>query len=268
MRPKHSRLAPPEKGNLVRSMSPADYARARRLLRRRDPVLGAIIAQRGACGLASGQREHGLQAIIESIVWQQLSGKAAATIFGRFLALFPAGPPSPLAPAASAKVPVSRDVAKRSRANPDEVRRSEVWGFPTAGEILALSPEALRQVGLSGQKVTYVRDVCQRVLSGTLDLDRLDTLTDGEVIETLTEVKGIGRWSAEMFLMFRLHRPDVLPVGDLGIVKAIQRAYRLRKPPTIRKMLTLGQRWQPYRSVASWYLWASLEKTPLQGKKS
>ena len=212
----------------VRSMTPADYARARRLLRRRDPVLGAIIAQYGACGLADGQREHGLQAMIESIVWQQLSGKAAATIFGRLLALFPAG------------------------------------RFPTAGEILAIPPEGLRQVGLSGQKVAYVRDICHRVVSGTLDLDRFDALADDEVIETLTQVKGIGRWSAEMFLMFRLHRPDVLPVGDLGIVKAIQRAYRLRKPPTPRKMLALGERWQPYRSVASWYLWASLEKTPLR----
>lgn len=256
MRPQRSRPAPPATGHLVRSMSPTHYARAQRFLRRRDPVLGAIIAQQGACGLASGQREHGLQAIIESIVWQQLSGKAAATIFRRFLAVFPAGRPLPMAAAASANAPASLDVA----------RKNGVGRFPTAQEILALSPEALRQVGLSGQKVTYVRDVCQRVLSGRLDLDRLDTLTDSEVIQTLTEVKGIGRWSAEMFLMFRLQRPDVLPVGDLGIVKAIQRAYGLRKPPTVRKMLTLGQRWQPYRSVASWYLWASLENTPLRQK--
>ena len=247
MSPQRSRRAPLENGNPVRSMTPDDYVRARRLLRRRDPVIGAIIAQHGACGLADGQREHGLQALIESIVWQQLSGKAAATIFGRFLALFPPGPPSPTA-----------------TSRPDEARKSGVGRFPTADEILAVSPEVLRQVGLSGQKVVYVRDVCQRVLSATLDLDRLDTLPDSEVIETLTQVKGIGRWSAEMFLMFRLHRPDVLPVSDLGIVKAIQRAYQLRKPPTIRKMLTLGRRWQPYRSVASWYLWASLEKTPLQ----
>jgi DNA-3-methyladenine glycosylase II len=206
-----------------RSMTEADYARARRLLKRRDPVLGAIITQHGACGLAAGQRDQGLHAVIESIVWQQLSGKAAATIFARFLALFPNG------------------------------------RFPTADEILSRPPEVLRQVGLSSQKVVYVRDVCLRVVGGTLHLDQLDGMMDEEVIETLTQVKGIGRWSAEMFLMFRLHRPDVLPVGDLGIVKAIQRAYGLRRPPTVRKMLTLGERWQPYRSVASWYLWASLE---------
>ena len=215
----------------ARSMTPADYTRARRLLSRRDPVLGAIIAQHGRCGLTDGQRDQGLQAVIESIVWQQLSGKAAATIFGRFLAVFPGG------------------------------------RFPTADDILSRPPETLRQVGLSSQKVAYVRDVCQRVVSGTLDLDRLDAMSDDQVIETLTQIKGIGRWSAEMFLMFRLHRPDVLPVGDLGIVKAIQRAYRLRKPPTVQKMLTLGRRWQPYRSVASWYLWASLEKTPLRKGK-
>ena len=206
----------------ARGMTPADYIRARRLLSRRDPVLGTIIARHGACGLSAGQRDHGLQAVIESIVWQQLSGKAAATIFARFLALFPEG------------------------------------RFPTADEILSRPPETLRQVGLSSQKVSYIRDVCQRVVNGAVDLDRLAAKSDDEVIETLTQIKGIGRWSAEMFLMFRLHRPDVLPVGDLGIVKAIQRAYRLRKPPTVRKMLTLGQRWQPYRSVASWYLWASL----------
>ena len=208
----------------IHCMSPGDYTRARRLLRRQDPVLGAIITRCGPCGLADGQRDHGLQALVESIVWQQLSGKAAATIFARFLALFPEG------------------------------------RFPSAQEILAAPPEKLRQVGLSTQKVSYVRDVSQRVADGSLDLDQLDGMTDEEIIATLTQVKGIGRWSAEMFLMFRLHRSDVLPVGDLGIVKAIQRAYRLRKPPTASKMLKLGERWQPYRSVASWYLWASLEK--------
>jgi DNA-3-methyladenine glycosylase II len=207
----------------ARAMTAADYVRARRVLSRRDPVLRGIIAACGPCRLADGQRDHGLQAMLESIVWQQLSGKAAATIFARFLALFPAG------------------------------------RFPSAGEILAAPPLALRQAGLSAQKASYIRDVCARVTAGTLDFDRLQGMTDEEVVATLTEVRGIGRWSAEMFLMFRLHRPDVLPVGDLGIVKAIQRAYGLRKPPTAPRMYALGRRWQPYRSVASWYLWASLK---------
>jgi DNA-3-methyladenine glycosylase II len=211
-------------------MTPDDYARARRLLMRRDPRLRAVIAQHGRCGLADGQRDHGLQAMIESIVWQQLSGKAAATIYGRFLALFPTG------------------------------------RYPTPQEILAVPLPTLRQVGLSTQKSAYIRDVCERVSVGTLDLDRLESMGDEEVVASLTQVKGIGRWTAEMFLMFRLHRPDVLPVGDLGIVKAIQRLYGLRKPPSADKMLAIGRRWQPYRSVASWYLWASLEMDP-PGKK-
>jgi DNA-3-methyladenine glycosylase II len=213
-----------------RSMTPDDYARARRLLMRRDAVLGAVMTRHGPCGLADGQRDHGLQAMIESIVWQQLSGKAAATIYARFLALFPAG------------------------------------RYPTPEEILAVPQPTLRQVGLSSQKSAYVRDVCERVSIGALDLDRLESMGDEDVITTLTQVKGIGRWTAEMFLMFRLHRPDVLPVGDLGIVKAIQRLYELRKPPSADKMLAIGQRWQPYRSVASWYLWSSLEMDP-PGKK-
>ena len=187
-----------EAETLARSMTPADYTRARRLLMRRDAVLGAVIARHGRCGLADGQRDHGLQAMIESIVWQQLSGKAAATIYSRFLALFPPG------------------------------------GYPTPEEILAVPQPRLRQVGLSAQKSAYVRDVCERVAGGRLDLDRLDSMSDEDVIATLTQVKGIGRWTAEMFLMFRLHRPDVLPVGDLGIVKAIQRLYGLRKPPAHR----------------------------------
>ena len=122
----------------------------------------------------------------------------------------------------------------------------------------------LRGAGLSGQKVRYVRDLCGRIEDGTLPLDALDRMTDDQVIDSLTQVKGIGRWTAEMFLMFRLQRPDVLPVGDLGIVKAVQRVYRLRTVPSPAKLLRLGESWRPYRSVACWYLWASLDNAPLQ----
>jgi DNA-3-methyladenine glycosylase II len=106
--------------------------------------------------------------------------------------------------------------------------------------------------------MAYIRDLAQRVIDGRLHLDRLEQLDDADVIAELTQVKGIGRWTAEMFLMFRLHRPDVLPVGDLGIVKAIQRAYRLRKPPSPKRMQKIAAAWRPYRSVATWYLWRSL----------
>src|SRR5439155_26947120 len=114
-------------------------------------------------------------------------------------------------------------------------------------------------VGLSGQKVRYVRDLCARSSDGRLALDELDRLADDVVIERLTSVKGFGRWTAEMFLMFRLHRPDVLPVDDLGIVKAVQKLYGLRKRPEPKRLLRMGELWRPYRSVACWYLWQTLK---------
>jgi DNA-3-methyladenine glycosylase II len=121
---------------------------------------------------------------------------------------------------------------------------------------------------LSGQKVGYMRDLSSRIVDGRLQLDVLASLPDEEVIEKLTEVKGFGRWTAEMFLMFRLHRPDVLPVGDLGIVNAIQRLYRLRKRPNAKRIQKLGEAWKPYRSVACWYLWQTLRNEPLTTAKS
>ena len=206
----------------VQSLTPEDYARARRTLMRRDPVLGAAIKAIGPCLMADRQRKDHLTALLGSIVSQQLSTKAAATIFGRFVALFPGE--SVLSPAA----------------------------------IVALDDETLRSVGLSGQKVRYVRDLCDRIIDGRLRLDEIEGLDDEDVIQRLTEVKGFGRWTAEMFLMFRLHRPDVLPVDDLGIVNAVQRMYKLRKRPDAKKLYKLGEAWRPYRSVASWYLWQSL----------
>ena len=203
-------------------MTPNEYDKARRLLMRRDPVLGAAIKRIGACGMADRQRADHLTALVGAIVSQQLSTKAAATIFGRFVALFPDGQ------------------------------------IPGAGAIAAQSDAALRGVGLSGQKVGYLRDLSARINDGRLQLDELEALPDEEVIARLVAVKGFGRWTAEMFLMFRLHRPDVLPVGDLAIVNAIQRLYRLRKKPDAKRMLKIGEAWKPYRSVASWYLWQSL----------
>ena len=208
-------------------MTPGEYQKARLVLMRRDPILGAAIRQVGACGLAERQRKDHLTALIGAIVSQQLSTKAAATIFGRFVALFPNGQ------------------------------------IPHAAAIHALEDSALRGVGFSGQKVGYLRDLCARLADGRLQLDELEALDDELVIERLTSVKGFGRWTAEMFLMFRLHRPDVLPVGDLGIVNAIQRLYGLRKRPDAKKILKLGEAWRPYRSVASWYLWQTLKNEPL-----
>jgi DNA-3-methyladenine glycosylase II len=205
------------------ALTPEGYQRARRHLMRRDPRLAAEIKRIGVCGLADRQRKDHLTALIGAIVSQQLSTKAASTIFARFVALFPEG----------------------AITNPADIER--------------LTDAQLRGVGLSGQKVGYLRDLCARIIDGRLDLVELETLDDDLVIERLTAVKGFGRWTAEMFLMFRLHRPDVLPAGDLGIVNAVQRLYQLRKRPDAKRILKIGEAWRPYRSVASWYLWQTLK---------
>ena len=203
-----------------------DYTKARRLLARRDPILRDLMRRHGPCGLADSQHTDPFQALVHAIISQQLATKAAATIAGRVDALLD--------------------------------------GLPTPVRVAAVSDVQLRSAGLSGQKVSYLRDLCERIADGSLSLDTLGGMPDDEVIEALTRVKGIGRWTAEMFLMFRLHRPDVLPVGDLGIVKAVQRAYRLRTLPSPARLLRLGESWRPYRSVACWYLWASLSNVPVQ----
>jgi DNA-3-methyladenine glycosylase II len=210
----------------ISSLTPEGYARARRVLMRRDPILGAAIKRIGSCGMASRQRADHLSALVGAVVSQQLSTKAAATIYGRLMALFPGGT------------------------------------LGSAAQIADLPDEALRGVGLSRQKVGYLRDLSSRLADGRLNLDELEHLRDELVIERLTAVKGFGRWTAEMFLMFRLHRPDVLPVGDLGIASAVRQLYKLRKRPDAKRLLKIGEAWRPYRSVACWYLWQSLKNTP------
>jgi len=202
-------------------MTASDYAKARRVLARRDPVIRDLMRRHGPCGLASAQRTDPFRALLQVIIAQQLSTKAAATIEARVAALFD--------------------------------------GRPTAAAIAATPDDRLRAAGISPQKLRYIRDLCARTADGSLALDALGALPDEDVIAALTSVKGIGRWTAEMFLMFRLHRPDVLPVGDLGIVKAVKRAYKLRLAPTPVRLTRLGENWRPYRSVACWYLWASLD---------
>ena len=188
-------------------------------LGRADPNMGKLIRRIGRFRLEKGRAGGHLAALIRSIVYQQLSGKAAATIHGRFEARFPAG------------------------------------SFPDPAPILAQSDETLRACGLSRQKIAALRDLCSRVVSGTLPLDELDALDDEAVLALLTEVRGIGKWSAEMFLMFHLGRLDVWPSGDLGIQKGLIKLYALRRRPNRAKLEKLGEPFRPYRTVASWYLW-------------
>lgn len=208
-------------------MTPADYTRAQRLLARRDPVLRDLMRAHGACGLARSQHADPFKALVHAIVSQQLSVKAAATIAARFTALFDGR-------------------------------------FPTPAQVDAIDDARLRGVGFSYQKIGYLRDLCRRIQDGSLRLDTLSRMSDQAAIEALIQVKGIGRWTAEMFLMFRLHRPDILPVGDLGIVKAVQKNYGLRRAPTAERIAKIGESWRPFRSIACWYLWASLKNAPLK----
>jgi DNA-3-methyladenine glycosylase II len=205
-----------------------DYQAARRVLARRDPVIRDLMRAHGPCGLQDAQHTDPFVALVHAFISQQLSSKAAATIAGRFDALYS--------------------------------------GAPTPAQVEATTDAQLRAIGLSSQKIGYIRDLCRRIREGTLPLRSLEALPDEDVITALTEVKGIGRWTAEMFLMFRLHRPDVLPVGDLGIIKAVQKHYRLRKQPTPERLTRIGESWRPYRSIACWYLWASLSNKPLSDK--
>lgn len=193
-----------------------------RYLKRVDPVLAQVIEQVGPCRIQLRTDGTHFQALTRAIVFQQLSGKAAGTIYSRFNALFADNSPVPEA-------------------------------------VLATSDEQLRAVGLSRQKVGYMRDLSLKVTTGDLPLDAVQHMDDDDLIAHLVQVKGIGRWTAQMFLMFRLGRPDVLPELDLGIQNAIRKAYRMRKRPTPKQVKRVGAKWSPHSSVASWYLWRSLD---------
>jgi len=203
-----------------------DYQRARRYLMRKDPVLGTVIKRVGPCELPNIPQYPPFMALAEAIASQQLSVKAADTIFGRFCALF----------------------------GPDKV--------PDPARLLQFEAETIRGVGFSRSKVVFLRDLASHVVEERLHLDRLHEHDDEQVLQQLTAVKGIGQWTAEIFLMFRLQRPDIFPVDDLGLVKAAQRVYGMRQRPTRKKLLRMAEAWRPYRSIAAWYLWRSLALPP------
>ena len=204
---------------------PPRHAKAIAHLTAVDPVLGAWIAKAGPCSLTRERSGTHFGALARSIVYQQLSGKAAATIHGRFEALFGGETPEP----------------KR----------------------LAKTPhEKLRAVGLSVRKAEYLQGLAADIVKGAVPIDRLDEMEDAEVIAALTRVRGIGEWTAQMFLMFRLGRPDVLPTLDLAVQTAVKRLYKLRAHPTPQRVATIGAKWAPYRTVASWYLWRVVDDPP------
>jgi len=208
-------------------------AKARRELAAADPAMAALIARIGEIDIETRLRRRSEErpadaygALLRAIVGQQLSTKAARTIYGRILELFDGATPPP--------------------------------------ERLLEADEAdLRSAGLSGRKVEYVRDLASHVLSGELELDRLGELSDEEVVAEIVAVRGLGVWTAEMFLLFHLERPDVLSGGDLGIRKAVQIEYELDEMPTPARVLEIGEPWRPHRSLASLYLWESLANAPV-----
>jgi len=187
--------------------------------------MAEVIEKVGLCTLELRTAGTHFDALVRSIVYQQLSGKAAATIHGRVRAMFDSETPLP-------------------------------------PQIAGVDHDALRRAGLSTQKASYLRNLAEHSLNGSLPVESLHELDDQEIIDALTQVKGIGRWSAQMFLMFRLGRPDVLPDLDLGVQKGIQRAYRMRKLPPPGKVLEIGSKWAPYRTIGSWYMWRVLELPP------
>jgi DNA-3-methyladenine glycosylase II len=207
-------------------------AKARKALAAADPTMAALIERVGKIDIATRMKrrkeerpENPYGALLRAIVGQQLSTKAARTIYLRVVDLFGGTTPSP-------------------------------------EQLLEASEEDLRGCGLSGRKTEYVRDLAAHVISGELELDRLDQLGDEEVIEEIVAVRGLGQWTAEMFLLFHLQRPDVLSGGDLGIRKAIQIEYGLGEMPTPTRVVEIGEPWRPHRSLASLYLWESLAAVP------
>jgi DNA-3-methyladenine glycosylase II len=200
----------------------------RYLLECGDPVMAALVRCIGPLDHASrrrGRPDDAYGALVRTIVGQQLSTKAARTIYGRLVALFGEGPPTPQ-------------------------------------EILSADEEALRAVGLSRRKISYLRDLARHVLDGELDFATLHDLPDEEVAARIVAVKGLGRWSADMFLMFHLGRPDVLPVGDLGIRRAVEMAYGLPGLPDAGELLSLAEPWRPHRTLACLHLWRTLDDPP------
>ncbi len=216
---------------MAKTHYPVDAEHVMRELSRADRLLAKVIRRIGSFPTKKRKPQHPFASLLQTIVYQQLAGKAAEAIFGRVKAL---------------------------GAN----------GFPTPEDILEASTLKLRNAGLSRQKIAAVRDLAAKTLDGTVPtLAKIRRMSEEEIHERLTQVHGIGEWSVQMFLMFRLGRPDVLPVYDYGIQKGFQRVYGHRNVPKPKFILEHGERWRPYRSIACWYLWRALEEKRTKPKR-
>ena len=188
-----------------------------------DPVMRALIRRVGACRLAVRDQQP-FETLVRAIAHQQIHGRAAEAILGRFLALFPG-------------------------------RR-----FPTPEDVASVDPRKIRRAGFSRAKTRSIKDIARKARGGLVPTrGTCHRLTDAELIERLVQVRGVGRWTVEMLLIFSLGRPDVLPVDDFGVREGFKLAYRRRKQPTPKQLRRYGERWSPYRSVAAWYLWRATE---------
>ena len=195
-------------------------------LKQADPIMAGLIEQVGDCTLEGERQGDLLFCLCESILYQQLSGKAAAAIHRRFLALYPE------------------------------------QSFPSAADLLNTPDDNLRSAGISRPKIAYLKDLAQKTLDGLPTIAELETMDDEAIVQALLPIKGVGRWTVQMLLIFRLQRWDVLPVDDLGIRAGIRRLYGLVELPDKKTVERLGQAWKPYRTIASWYLWRSLDANP------
>src|SRR5882757_9567013 len=215
---------------MAKTHYPVDAEHVMRELSRADRLLAKVIRRIGSFPTKKRKPQHPFASLLQTIVYQQLAGKAAEAIFGRVKAL---------------------------GAN----------GFPTPEEILEASTLKLRNAGLSRQKIAAVRDLAAKTLDGTVPtLAKIRRMSEEEIHERLTQVHGIGEWSVQMFLMFRLGRPDVLPIHDLGIRKGFQIVYGHEDVPKPLVILEYGERWRPYRSIASWYLWRAADEESAKAK--
>ena len=198
-------------------------AAAYRHLRAADPVVGAIIDRAGPFTPRPAMDHY--ESLLRTILFQQLNGRAATTIQQRWMALY-------------------NDAAR----------------YPTPAEILATTDEAFRSTGVSRQKAGYMRDVAERMLTGSLDFAGIEQRSDEEIVAQITAIKGLGEWSAHMFLMFQLGRPDVLPIGDFGVRNGMRIAYGMDAMPSPAQAREIGSPWAPYRSVGAWYMWRAVDE--------